>query len=76
MTYAIEPEVMNLYRYDLDRFLKDRMNRHADIAWIVKLLNNLPNDLSFDTAGDFLIPTDSLIQKLFHSYTSIKANPV
>lgn len=75
-TYTIEPELMNRYRYDLGRFLKERMTIHTDMAWIVLHLNYLPNDLAFDTPGEFIIPTDELCNKLYHSYKASRANPV
>jgi hypothetical protein len=72
--FAIEPELMNIYRYDLKRFLKDYMKRHEDIAWIVLLMNNLANDFSFDTAMNIIIPTDRLVLNLHMSYVTVTSN--
>lgn len=73
-TYLIEPDLMNLYRYDLKRFLKNYMKLHEDIAWIVLLLNDLPNDFSFDTSRNLVIPTDRFITDLYRSFRTIAAN--
>lgn len=73
-TFAIDAPLMNLYRYDLRRFLKDYLKRHEDIGWIVQLLNSLPNDFAFHESGNLVVPEDSLITKLYHSYISIVAN--
>lgn len=74
--YTIEPDAMNRYQYDIKRFLFDKLQIHEDIAWIVRYLNYLPNDFSFNVPGDFVIPTDSLIIKLKHSFMTISANPI
>jgi hypothetical protein len=75
-TYTIEPDAMNRYKYDIKRFLFDKLQVHEDIAWIVRYLNHLPNDFAFNTPGDFVIPTDSLIIKLKHSFVTIQSNPL
>lgn len=73
-TYNIKPEVMELYKYDLPRFLKDRMSLHWDIGWIVVLLNDLGSELGFSDYGNYVIPSDTLISNLYHSYKTIAAN--
>ena len=75
-TYDIAADLMNLYRYDLKRFLKDYpgIKRNEDIAWIVLLLNDLPNDFSFVNPGKYIIPSDDLIKTLYHSYVTIHSN--
>jgi hypothetical protein len=68
--YEITSLLMNQYRYDLARFLREHMSLRSDLAWIVILLNNMSTDLEFDTPGEFIIPTDELIDQLYHSYTT------
>lgn len=75
-TYTIEPAAMNRYKYDIKRFMFEKLQIHEDIAWIVRYLNYLPNDFSFDKPGDYIIPTDSLIIKLKHRFVTIQANPL
>lgn len=75
-TYTIEADAMNRYQYDIKRFLFDKLQVHEDIAWIVRYLNHLPNDFAFNTSGDFIIPTDSLIINLKHSFVTIQSNPL
>ena len=72
--YAIDAPLMNLYRYDLRRFLKAYLKRHQDLGWIVQLLNSMPNDMDFAEAGNLIVPDDDLINRLYHSYISINAN--
>ena len=72
--YDVADEVMNLFEYDLGRFLKDHMSRSSDLAWIVRLLNNLPNDLSFYKSGIYIIPSDELLNQLYSSYRTINKN--
>lgn len=74
-TYEIDSLLMNLYRYDLKRFLREHLKIHGDIAWIVLLLNNLSNDLEWETEGSYVIPDNSLISQLYHSYITISSNP-
>ena len=73
-TYVIDAPLMNLYRYDLRRFLKHYLKRHEDIGWIVQLLNNMRNDFDFSEPGNLIVPEDSLITSLYHSYMTIQAN--
>lgn len=72
--FTIQPELMNLYRYDLQRFLKDYMKRNQDITWIVQLLNDLPNDFDFVDIETIIIPTDRLITDLYQSYITVISN--
>ncbi len=73
-TYSIDAPQMNLFRYDLKRFLKVRMNRHEDLTWVVQLLNSIKIDFEFDEPRDLLIPSDTDIINLYHSFISIIAN--
>ena len=73
-TYEIDSSLMNLYRYDLKRFLREHLKIHGDLAWIVLLLNNLSNDLEWETEGSYVIPDNSLISQLYHSYITISSN--
>jgi hypothetical protein len=70
-TKEIPAEMMNLYRYDLDRFLKQECSRNEDIAWIVLLINDLPSDFEFVGVRFLIVPTDDLISSLFHSFSSL-----
>lgn len=72
--FVIEPTLMNLYRYDLRRFLKDYLHRHEDITWIVQLLNMMQNDFAFEEVTNLIVPEDSLITKLYQVYATISAN--
>jgi hypothetical protein len=72
--FAIDAPLMNLYRYDLRRFLKVYMKRHEDIGGIVQLLNGIKNDFEFAEPRNLIIPEDSLITKLYHSYVTVNAN--
>lgn len=72
--FNIPPDMMNLYKYDLKRFLKEQMKRNEDIAWIVCLLNYMNSDFDFDTSGDYIIPTDALITTLYTTYKTISSN--
>jgi hypothetical protein len=74
-SFSIEPELINLYRYDLERFLREYMKRNQDITWIVQLLNDIPNDFDFDESMIIVVPTDSLITNLYQSYTTVVNNP-
>lgn len=73
-SYAITAEQMNLYRFDLRRFLKERMTRHENMEWIVRLLNNMANDFEFEEACTLVIPTDRTMVDLYHSYMTISSN--
>lgn len=73
-TYDIDGPLMNFYRYDLKRFLKAHLRRQRDIAWIVLLLNDMHNDFEFVNPGKYVIPTDDLINALYHSYITIASN--
>lgn len=73
-TFDIQPEMMNLYRYDLARFLKDELNRHEDLGWIVQLLNGMDNDFAFVDVSLLIVPDDALILKLYTSYKTIQTN--
>ena len=74
-SYDIAPIVMYKYRYNLDYFLKDNLKRNQDIGWIVRKLNDLPNDFAFDQPGIYVIPTDNYILKLYNEYKTIESNP-
>lgn len=74
ITFTISPEKMNLFRYDLKRYLKDELNRHEDITWVVLLLNDLGNDFAFDVPGTYLVPADSEVISLYHSHRTNTAN--
>ena len=63
-TYEIEDKLMNLYRYDLNRFLKESLKRHQDIGWIVQLLNSFKNDFDFGEVKYLIVPEDNLITNL------------
>lgn len=73
-TYEIDSPLMNLYRYDLKRFLRENLKIHGDLAWIVLLLNNLKNDLEWNTEGSYIIPDSNIIAQLYHSYITISTN--
>lgn len=73
-TYDIDEPLMQLYRYDLNRFLKDYLKRNVDLGWIVLLINNLANDFQFDQAGKYVIPLDETISALYHRYRAIVSN--
>lgn len=73
-TYNIEPSVMEQYRYDLDRFLKEKLTRHEDLGWIVLYLNSMPNDLLFVDVKKIVVPSDSLIQSMYLNYLAVSAN--
>jgi hypothetical protein len=70
-TYQISATLMNMYRYDLRRFLKEDRNRNEDMAWIVLLLNYLPNDFSFVDIKTLIVPTDDLIINLYHKFLAV-----
>lgn len=74
ITYDIDGALMNLYRYDLKRFLKTHLSRQRDIAWIVLLLNDFHNDFEFVNPGKYIIPSDELVNGLYHSYITITNN--
>jgi hypothetical protein len=69
--YEIDAPLINQFRYDLKRFLKEYLSLQEDIAWIVLLLNNMPNDFSFSEAGEYTIPNDQDIKKLYHTFATI-----
>lgn len=73
-TYVADEQTITQYRYDFDRFIKEKIGRQKDITWIVLLLNNLPNDFSFADKTEYIIPSDDLISNLYLSYTTIQAN--
>lgn len=73
-SYLIDPPLMNLYRYDLKRFLKDYLKRHEDMGWIVQLMNSMKNDFDFVDIENLIVPEDSLLQKLYQSYITVQAN--
>lgn len=73
-TFVLDGPLMNLYRFDLRRFLYDKMNRHEDLTWIVLLINDIPSELEFVNIDNLIVPTDSLITKLYHSYRTNVAN--
>lgn len=73
--YNLDGPLINQYRYNLKHFLKDHLKRREDIDWIVLLLNNLHNDFEFADPVTLIIPTDKLIQDLYHSYISVISNP-
>ncbi len=72
--YDIDAKLMNVYRYDLRRFLKDHLNRYMDIGWIVQLINNFPNDFEFYKPGRIVIPDDTVIENMYHAFIAIQAN--
>ena len=69
--YAIDGTIVNRYRYDLAKFLKEYLKLQNDLAWIVLLMNGMANDFEFDSPGEFRIPTDALVLGLYHSYVTI-----
>jgi hypothetical protein len=71
-TYDIDAPLMNQYRYNLNHFLREHLQRREDIGWIVLLLNSLHNDFEFFETGHFVIPQDKLITDLYHSYITIQ----
>jgi hypothetical protein len=73
-SFTIDAVLINQYRYDLTRYLKNELSRQLDIAWIVLLLNDMANDFDFDQPGNYKIPTDRLINDLYHVYIAIVAN--
>ncbi len=73
-TYEIDSPLMNLYRYDLKRFLRENLKIHGDLAWIVLLLNNLRNDFEWNVEGSYIIPDSNIIAQLYHSYITISTN--
>lgn len=72
--FDVDAETVYSFRYDLPRFLRERMSRQVDMAWIVNLLNTLPNDLAFDQAGTYVIPTDRVITDLYLSFSTVQNN--
>jgi hypothetical protein len=66
--------LINQYRYDLPRFLKERMGLRTDMAWIVVLLNNMTSDFDFKEPGTLIVPGDDTIINLYHSFSTITAN--
>lgn len=71
---TIDALEMNQYRYDLARFVKEKMQRSQDMTWIVLLLNNLSCHLDFKEPGDYVIPEDRLILDLYSLYVTTTAN--
>jgi len=70
----IQDLLMNQYRYDLERFLRDEVRLQLDVAWIVLLLNDMSCDFEFVQPGTYLIPQDALINSLYHSFATLRAN--
>ena len=73
-TYVIDAVTMNDYRYDLQRYLTEKLTHRLDIQWIVLRLNSLPNDLAFDQPGKYIIPSEDLINNLYHTFVTISNN--
>lgn len=69
--YDIDGLVMNQYRYNLAHYLKENMKRRQDMAWIVQLLNDIPNDFHFVDQAVYIIPSDELINQLYHQFRTI-----
>lgn len=70
----IDRLLINQYRYDLARYLKDKAGIRGNIAWIVLLLNNIKSDFEFTEPGIYIIPTDDLINALYHSFITLETN--
>ncbi len=66
--YSVGDQLINIYKYDLRRFLKDRMNRTEDIEWIFLIINDLKSDFDFDKTGNYWIPSDQFMIELFNNF--------
>ena len=74
--YDLSAEQLYRYKHDLRRLLKTEVavNRQEDIAWIVRLLNDISCDLEFVDPGEYIIPTDTLILNLYKTYMTVSMN--
>lgn len=66
--YEITESVMNIYKYDLRRFLKEKMGRNEDVEWIFLIINDLKSDFDFDVAKNYYIPADTFMINLYTNY--------
>lgn len=73
-TYDIDGSSMEIYRYDLGRFLKEKLSRQVDLTKIVLLLNNMYNDFDFKDPKKYIIPSDALINSLYLNYRTTQNN--
>jgi len=61
-------------RFNLTAYLRS-INYNTNCAWIIALINNLPNDVYFTTGINFLyVPQFSIIEQLYTSWITTQQN--
>lgn len=73
-SFLVDETVMNRYRYDMRLFLKENLNRHQDMLWVVQILNDVPTEFDFHGAMTLIVPTDDLLVGLYRTYRTQLAN--
>lgn len=71
---TISPSYMQSVRYNLRSYLRN-IGFPPNCAWIVQLINDMPNDVLFNSANvsSLYVPPFSLIQTLYTSYMTTKS---
>lgn len=70
----LSPSYFQGVQYNLKAYLR-KINYMTNCAWIVALINNIPNDVNFAAGIGFLyIPNFSIIEALYTTYITTKNN--
>lgn len=65
---------MQQYINNLEAYLRS-INYPTDCAWIVALVNNIKNNIEFNTSTlEIYVPPFTLIQRLYTDYNTIVSN--
>ena len=72
-TQVITAPYFQQVKYNLQRYL-NLYGYDISCTWIIGLLNNIPNDVAFNTAQSLQIPPITVIESLYTTYQASSQN--
>ena len=72
VNHSVSPDIMGLCEYNVRAYLR-YINASIDYEWVIRLINDIPNDVAFSLVSHMLIPRDTYMKTLFDSYRTTEA---
>lgn len=63
----VDVTYIDLHRYDIEWFLREQ-SIGPELAWIFRLINNIPSGLAFRNEGIYYLPSAAYIDELHEKY--------